>query len=143
MVNNIDPSENFDMFICQLSTNDATQDLTLGEISTGKTLEDFDTSTIIGAMEYIICYAQQTWNCPVVFYTGTKFDNELYSQMVESLYELQEKWGIGIIDLWDGLDVNIENYDLYMADEIHPTQAGYLEWWTPFMEEQLYEIINK
>ena len=27
-----------------------------------------------------------------------------------------------------------------MADEIHPTKAGYLEWWTPKMEEFLYQF---
>lgn len=25
----------------------------------------------------------------------------------------------------------------FMADKIHPTQAGYLRWWTPKMEEYL------
>jgi len=33
-------------------------------------------------MEYIICYAKQTWNCPVLFYTGTKYDSEQYAEMV-------------------------------------------------------------
>lgn len=143
MESNISPTENFDLFVCQLSTNDATQGMPLGEISEGMDLSRFDTSTIIGSMEYIICYVQQTWNCPVVFYTGTKFDNDLYPQMIADLGELQAKWDIGVIDMWNGLDVNIENYDLYMADDIHPTQAGYLEWWTPFMEQELYEIIKK
>ena len=143
MKNNISQTENFDLFVCQLSTNDATQGMPLGKMSAGMDLNEFDTSTIIGSMEYIICYAQQTWNCPVVFYTGTEFDNDLYPKMIAALGELQAKWDIGVIDMWNGLDVNIENYDLYMADDIHPTQAGYLEWWTPFMEQELYEIIKK
>ena len=33
---------------------------------------------------------------PVVFYTGTRFDNEKYGQMVDALQQLQEKWGIGL-----------------------------------------------
>lgn len=143
MLNNIDTTEKFDLFVCQLSTNDASQNLALGEISAGMSLEEFDTSTIIGAMEYIICYVGQTWNCPVVFYTGTKFDNELYPQMISALGKLQEKWGVEVIDMWNGLDVDIENYSLYMADDIHPTQAGYLEWWTPFMEQRLYEMVKE
>lgn len=143
MRNNMDATEKFDLFVCQLSTNDASQNLVLGEITGGMSLEEFDTSTIIGAMEYIICYAEETWSCPVVFYTGTKFDNELYPQMISALDELQEKWGIEVIDMWNGLDVDIENYSLYMADDIHPTQAGYLEWWTPFMEQRLYEIVKE
>ena len=31
-----------------------------------------------------------------------------------------------------------KEYEVYMADPVHPTQAGYLEWWTPKMEEYLY-----
>lgn len=142
MINNISADEEFDAFICQLSTNDASQGVDMGEISESVNLDDFDTTTVIGAMEYIICYAQETWECPVIFYTGTQYDSEQYEEMVNALYDLQEKWGIGIIDLWNGLDVNIDEYDLYMADSIHPTQAGYLEWWTPYMEEVLYEILG-
>lgn len=141
--NNISAEEKFDLFVCQLSTNDASAGKPMGEISASTNLSDFDTTTVIGAMEYIIGYAQQTWNCPVVFYTGTQFENEQYAQMVESLYQLQQKWGIGIIDMWNGLDVKNVDYALYMADDIHPTQAGYLEWWTPFMEQELYKIYEE
>ena len=28
-----------------------------------------------------------------------------------------------------------------MANGIHPTQAGYLEWWTPFMEDYLIHYL--
>ena len=39
----------FDMFVCQLSTNDATQNKTLGEVSADGTTE-FDTHTACGAI---------------------------------------------------------------------------------------------
>lgn len=29
-----------------------------------------------------------------------------------------------------------------MADKIHPTKAGYLEWWTPKMEQYIYKYIE-
>lgn len=144
MVNNIDKNADMDAFVCQLSTNDATGKKPLGEISTSQSLDDFDTETIIGALEYIIVYAQETWNCPVVFYTGTKYDSELYGQMVDALLQLQEKYEIGVIDLWHNSEMNEvseSDYALYMSDKIHPTQAGYLEWWTPVMEEYLYEYL--
>lgn len=141
--NNISTEEAFDLFVCQLSTNDASKGMPLGEISTSTNLGDFDTTTAVGAMEYIICYVQQTWNCPVVFYTGTQFESERYALMVDALYQLQEKWGIGIIDMWNGLDVTTVDFELYMADDIHPTQAGYLEWWTLFMEEELYKMLGE
>lgn len=144
--NNIDPNGEFALFICQLSTNDATTKKPLGEISSGMTLKDFDTTTVTGAMEYIICYAQQTWGCPVVFFTGSRYDSPEYDAMVTRLLELQEKWGIGVLDLWtDDAFNNISEDDrsLYMADRIHPTRAGYRDWWGPEMEKQLIAFLEK
>lgn len=143
MINNIDPNEKADLFICQLSTNDATGGQPMGEISDSTNLEDFDTTTVIGAMEYIICYAKQTWNCPVMFYTGTKYDSEQYGKMVEALKELQKKYGIGVIDMWDNLDTDIPEYSSYMSDGIHPNRAGYLKWWTPYMEQCIIEYLSE
>lgn len=140
----VEKNQNFDFVICQLSTNDASQKLSLGQISDSKDIAQFDTGTVIGAMEYIICYSSQTWNCPIIFYTGTKYDSEMYSEMVAALLQLQEKWNIGVIDLWNDSEMNAvsqEDYDLYMYDSIHPTQAGYLLWWTPKFEEYLYKAI--
>lgn len=144
MKNNIDSQIQMDAFVCQLSTNDATRKKPLGGISTDRDLNSFDTSTIIGAIEFIIVYAQTTWNCPVIFYTGTKYNSELYDQMVSALFELQSKYGIGIIDMWNNEQMNNvsdDDYKLYMSDKIHPTQAGYLFWWTPVIEEYLYRFL--
>lgn len=142
----IDPDMDIDLFIVQLSTNDATQGKILGEISTSKNMEDFDDSTIIGAMEYIIAYVTETWNCPVAFYTGTYFENELYPQMVNAALELENKWGIGVIDLWNNEEMTAiygtEQYHSYMGDDIHPLRAGYVEWWTPEFESYLTEYMG-
>lgn len=140
MVNNIDKNIYCEHFICQLSTNDAAQNLLMGKISFSMDLKDFDTSTIIGAIEYIICYAKGTWKCPVWFYTGTFFDCDNYQRMVDNLYLLKSKWNIGIIDLWNNRDmrsVSKEKYNSYMADPIHPTSLGYRQWWLPVFENEL------
>ena len=129
-----------DHFICQLSTNDASQGKPLGSVSSSTNMSDFDTTTIIGAMEYIIAYAKETWNCPVSFYTGTYYNSANYQNMVDALYSLKNKWGIGIIDLWNNEAMrNVSSTDKarYMADDIHPTAVGYEEWWTPVFEEYL------
>ena len=129
-----------DHFIVQLSTNDAGQNKTLGKVSDSYNLEDFDTQTIIGAMEYIICYIKTTWNCPVTFYTGTMYNNNLYVQMVNALYDLQEKWGIGVIDMFFDLEmcsIPTNLYNLYMSDTVHPNAIGYEYWWTPVFEKHL------
>jgi lysophospholipase L1-like esterase len=142
---NLSPDIKADLFACQLSTNDATQGHPLGFASDSHSLEDFDVATICGAIEYIICYAQATWNCPVVFYTAIKFDSELYAEMVPLLYELQSKWEkLYIIDLWNNETLNSidgKSFRLYAKDPIHPTKAGYLEWWLPEIEKGLVQAL--
>ena len=133
----LDKSVSYDLFICQLSTNDATTKKPLGEISSDG---NFDTSTVTGAIEYIINYARDTWGCPVVFFTGSHYDSERYGAMVERLMELKDKYGIGVLDLWHGSDFNsISDGDrsIYMNDDIHPTMAGYRDWWLPKFEEAI------
>ena len=141
----INPDIPADAFICQLSTNDAARHMPLGTISEGFELTDFDTETVAGAIEYIIAYAEKTWHCPVLFYTGTRFDCEEYGEMVKLLLGIQKKWKIGVIDLWNDVALNAiseKDYNLYMSNPIHPTQAGYLLWWTPAMEACLYEFLK-
>lgn len=144
-VKTIDKNIKADAFVCQLSTNDATQDKPLGKVSDSFEIDSFDTHTVVGAMEYIIAYAKQTWDCPVVFYTGTKYDSKNYEKMVAELYNLQNKWDIGIIDLWNNEAMNkvdAEMYKLYMNDDIHPTRKGYKEWWTPVFKEYLQNMFE-
>lgn len=137
---------NADLLVCQLSTNDATQKKELGTVNQSMNIDDFDTHTVAGAIEYIIAFSKEKWDCPVIFYTNPKYDSENYQAMVELLKEIQSKWDIGVINLWDDLDFNNiteEQKTLYMADEIHPTQAGYLEWWTPEMEKYIVDYMEK
>lgn len=50
-----------DLFVWQLSTNDASFNKSLG------TIDSTDTQSIIGTLNYIINYTNETWNCPLVF----------------------------------------------------------------------------
>ena len=94
----IDPNMDIDAFVVQLSTNDATNGMPLGEISDS---DEYDDTTIVGAMETIISYVKSTWDCPVVFYTGTYFESDEYQAMVDKLFELKDKWDIDVVDLWN------------------------------------------
>ena len=139
-------ADKVDLFVCQLSTNDASQKKALGKIGTARDLNEFDTSTVAGSLEYIVCYAQQKWKCPVVIYTNPQYDSEAYASMVALLPLLEEKWGVSVIDLWNDTEFNAitaEQRELYMDDAIHPTKAGYLEWWMPVMEPVLYDAAKK
>lgn len=141
----MDTSIQADAFICQLSTNDASKNKPLGTVSDSFDMETFDTHTVAGAIEYIIAYAKATWDCPVIFYTGTQYDSEAYGKMVDLLLEIQKKWDIGVIDLWNNEEMNAvseTDYKLYMVNAIHPSKAGYRDWWTPVMEEYLYNYLG-
>lgn len=140
----IDRDINADAFVCQLSTNDAAKEIPLGEISAGTDMNDFDTSTVAGAIEHIIAYARETWGCPVVFYTQAKYDSEYYDKMVKLLSEIQQKWNITVIDLWNDGEINNitdEERKLYLVDHIHPTKAGYKDWWLPKIQDELQKTI--
>ncbi|MBQ4603792.1 MAG: SGNH/GDSL hydrolase family protein [Clostridia bacterium] len=141
----IDKNIKADAFVCQLSTNDATKEMLLGEISDSFSMNDFDTQTVAGAIEYIIAYAKETWNCPVVFYTQAKYESDHYGKMVDLLLGIQKKWNITVIDLWNNGEINSitdEERKIYLVDHIHPTKAGYKEWWLPEFQKCLYEILK-
>lgn len=141
----IDKNIKAEAFVCQLSTNDATKEMPLGEISDSFDINVFDTQTVAGAIEYIIAYAKETWDCPVVFYTQSKYDSEHYKKMVDLLLQIKKKWGITVIDFWHDLEINSisdEEQKLYLVDHIHPTKAGYKIWWLPKFQECLYEILK-
>lgn len=142
----IDKNIKADAFVCQLSTNDATKEKPLGNISESSALTDFDTQTVAGAIEYIIAYAKETWDCPVVFYTQAKYDSEYYGKMVELLLKIQKKWDITVIDFWNDEEINSiteEEKNLYLVDNIHPTKAGYKVWWLPEFQSCLYKLFNQ
>lgn len=141
----IDKDINADAFVCQLSTNDATKEMPLGKMSESFKIIDFDTQTVAGAIEYIIAYAKETWNCPIIFYTQAKYDSEHYEKMVELLLDIQKKWDITVIDLWNNEEINSitdVQRKIYLVDHIHPTRAGYKEWWLPEFQKCLYEILK-
>ena len=138
----LDKSVPADLFICQLSTNDASQGKPLGRISVS---EVYDTKTVAGAIEYIIAYVKRVWGCPVVFYTNPRYESMEYGKMVSLLLDIAEKQEATVIDMWNDTAFNAlteAQRHHYMADAIHPTREGYLEWWTPYMEETLAECVG-
>lgn len=134
----IDKNQKFDLFVCQLSTNDSWSKK-LGSVT------DTNTKTICGAINYVIDYVNSVWGCPIVFYTNAYFEGGQYAEMVNSLKEISKLKNIGVIDLYTDSDFNAitdEQRKLFMKDDIHPTQAGYLLWWTPKMEQYLYQYFK-
>ena len=120
----VDASLPVDLFICQLSTNDAKKKLPLDGIE--------------AAIRTVLSHVKETWSCPIVFYTGTYYDSPAYAAMVELLLRLQAELGqayrFTVLDLWNDpamRTVSAEDYAKYMKDPVHPTELGYFAWWTP------------
>ncbi len=140
----IDTNESFDLFICQLSTNDSSFGVPFGSISASKNPADFDKKTTIGAMEHILAYVRDTWGCPAAFFTCPRYPSAPYQNLVTQLYRLQEKWNFEILDLWQDTKMGesiCRNRDIYMTDDIHPTRACYQKLWTPFFRKRIKEIL--
>ena len=111
-----------DLFICQLSTNDI------------KASKNISPAQVEEAIRFILSYVKDTFGCPIVFYTGTYFENDKYMDMIRLLYELQKEYDFHILDLFQDKDmrnVSPEDYQAYMRDPRHPLLRGYEEWWTP------------
>ncbi len=145
MKNNILSTENVDHLVVQLSTNDVTQNKPFGELSSGTELSSFNTATVIGAIEYIIAYAKQTWDCEVSFYTNPDFNNVSYKALISELYKVQKKWGIGILDFYNYVDMQaLDSNTLsgYMSDAIHPNDNGYV-WMSGVFSEYLQNAFEK
>lgn len=134
-----------DAFICQLSTNDTKDPDKFGTV-TAENVKDksaFDKATTFGAIEYIIAVAKETWDCDIMFYTNSYYENADYAQMVTALKQIAAKWNIKVLDLYTDSqfnDITAQDRELYMSDDIHPTKAGYREWWTPMFEAELRKL---
>ena len=129
----LDPDLTFDAALVQLSTNDVGRGHPLG-MPVGPGAGRYDASTVAGAIETIVDTIRRTYRCPVFFYAGTRFPEPRYGAMVEMLQRIAERWKIGVVDLWNDPVMNaVDPTDVarFMADGVHPTLAGYLEWWGP------------
>lgn len=129
-----DENEKVSALIVQLSTNDATQNVPLGNLNDGG--KD-DGKTVIGAIEAIISYARKTWGCAVAFYTNPRFGNANYEKMIAALYEVQKSMPIEIIDFYHE-DLGEETLSYYMSDAIHPNERGYRR-----MSEAFIDFLRK
>lgn len=137
----IEKSNKIDLFICQLSTNDASLNMELGTIADA----DYQTNTICGAIQYIVSYVKDTFNCPIMYFTGSYYESEKYASMVSTLYEISNRMDFKVIDLYTNKEFNAiskKDYNLFMADPIHPTKAGYYYWWTPYIEKHIQEYLS-
>ena len=134
----IDETGAFDLFVCQLSTNDASRNKPLGS-------EDDDSpDTVCGAINYVVEYVKARFGCPIVFFTNPPYDNARYAAMRAALLNIAKKKDFAVVDLFGDQAGKIPPSDRlkYMADDIHPTLSGYEEWWAPIFESALADVLS-
>ena len=137
----IDPAQEVDALVCQLSTIDAAYGNEIGVVGQRPP----NTATVAGGIEFIIEYARSTWDCPVFFFTALPFENEQYAQLVSVLKRIADMTGAFVIDFFNASDtaeMRDEDRALYQYDAVHPTRAGYLIWWTPVFERELEQRLG-
>ena len=154
--------EEIDAFVCQISTNDTTSSRlkNRGRITDEDCIDmdEFDTTTTLGGVEFIIAYVLEMWNCPIYFYSGSYFGDGTnkaerqnsnpsgtnYGELVSQVKQIADKWDgyadyhVSVIDLFNDKNFNdavgTKYYTWATSDPIHPRKAGYAQWWTPYIQ---------
>lgn len=153
-----DVNAKVDAFICQISTNDAKSEFQTRRGEICDSLTEFDLTTTLGGVEFIINYVKETWDCPVYFYSGSYISVSgvrssknpsyvNYSSLISDIKNIAEKYNsiegyeVGIIDLFNDKEFNDlvddKTYLWMMSDPIHPKKAGYSKWWSPYFANYL------
>lgn len=127
------------VLFCEVPVCNEKGRLKLGELTGSYFIGDYDTSTIIGAMEYICSSADMNWGCKVVFITCPNDDNKKYAQIVEAANQVAQKWNSGILNFYDNEEIVIDKKQrrLYFVDSSSPTKAGYNAVYGPMAEEYI------
>lgn len=140
-----DFNDHYDLFVCQLSTNDGRSGIKLGKITPDDQRGDFDTETTLGAIEEVCSYVGTELKCPLAFYVCLRDDpTGEYEKLIKQLKSLQRKWNFKIIDLFhdEALNSSMKAHPYSMWDDAHPTQEGYFKVWLPFFEKELAKYLN-
>lgn len=132
-----------DALIVQLSTNDFSQGVPVGSVSSATSSEDISPLTLTGAIEYIIALTREiSPDTKVMFYTCPLGENQgvrsEYAEYISgTLQEIAEKWDIGIIDIFNADYIDVSCY--MQGDALHPQSEGYAGALTPIMINYLLE----
>ena len=145
--NKVDLNVDYQHFIIQLSTNDATNNMDYGTVGESKDISSFDDKTTAGAIEWLIAYIQENFIADITIYTNPHYENARYERLVGVLDQIQAKWDIHVLDYYRYKDMDrLDDATLasYMSDSIHPNANGY-RWVADVMEAHLrscYEAQN-
>ncbi|WP_390405501.1 SGNH/GDSL hydrolase family protein [Lacticaseibacillus jixiensis] len=143
LIEQVPPATPYDCAVVQLSTNDIRMNKPLGHITDAAKQQAFNTETTLGALEAILAYIQNTWACPVLIYSCIHPADHDYAALTAAMVPLQHKWQFTFLDLNHNAALNAATHanPLAMADDIHPTQLGYRNLWTPLFRQALEQML--
>lgn len=134
-----DKNAKVDAFVIQISTNDVMAKDKWGTVTDASITDrdQLDLNTSLGGVEYIISYIEETWDCPIYFFSGSYFGTEPinghvrdafwnngdgYGELVALTQQTIEKWNamdgyeVAMIDLYNDAEFNnisTEEYQYY------------------------------
>ena len=148
-VNNIDQSADYIVF--EGGINEYLMGRPIGELSDGKS--PFDTTTTIGALEYICKNLVEKHSDKKIIYVITpkakNYTNEVHStasvkatwrEYHDAIVSVLEKYNITYVDLFETeFDTSKEEYLQYTIknDGVHPTKEGYEKFFVPYIVEAM------
>ncbi len=136
-ITNLDFTQNPDVLVVQLSTNDFSNNVPYGQISNSVNSADMDKTTITGAIEYIIAYAKErcpdikvvVFTCPLNKAWGNYAKYETYAN--GTLRQIEEKWegAVSILDVFNAEYIKVPAY--MQSDNLHPQLECYAQVFVP------------
>ena len=144
-----------DYILIEGGTNDiASYNVPIGQITTDYNVNNFDKSTTIGGLEWII-YTLKT-NFPsakIAFVSVHRMGSRGYLNQIErqgACVDTCKKWSIPVIDIFNRGNLNtfLPEYHKFTnptesqpnGDRTHPNELGYVTFYLPLIYETLYFI---
>ncbi|MDY3862240.1 MAG: dockerin type I domain-containing protein [Ruminococcus sp.] len=139
----------FDYILVEGGYNDVFRKLTIGEVSDSKDIEDFDETTVCGAVESI-CYTltNKFSSAKKLFVLGHKKEG-IYEQQQALVWSaiktVLDKWEIPYVDITEETGFTSSTYEgdgvlFNRNDGTHPTKYGYEKYYVPVIESKLMQL---
>ena len=144
-----------DYILIEGGTNDiASYNVPIGQISSDYNINNFDKTTTIGGLEWIISTLKSNFpNAKMAFVSVHRMGSRGYSSQIErqgACVDTCKKWSIPIIDIFNRGNLNtfLSEYHKFTnptesqpnGDRTHPNELGYNTFYLPLIYETLYFI---
>ena len=144
-----------DYILIEGGTNDiASYNVPIGQISNDYNINNFDKTTTIGGLEWIISTLKSNFpNAKMAFVSVHRMSSRGYTEQIERqgrCVEICKKWSIPVIDIFNRGNLNtfLSQYHKFTnptssqpnGDRTHPNQLGYDTFYLPLIYETLYFI---